>query len=352
MIRLCRFFCVLLVVLPAFAAEKPAYLSDEQNTMTVFKRAAPWVVNVHQLQTVQAPNFDIYNIPVGTASGIMWNNQGYVVTNYHVIHNVSKLAITLKEGSTYPVRIVGVAPRRDIAVLQILSKRLFPIFKPDQHVPVADISKLQVGQKAIAIGNPFGLERTVTTGIVSALGRSVPGIGGVSIRNLIQTDASINPGNSGGPLLDSQGRLIGMNTVIFTSTGGSSGIGFAVPANEVEKVVEEIIQQGRISQAGLGIEAMNDSIAKRLQIKGVIVERVLADTPAAKAGINGVKVDRYGHLRLGDIVTAVDGKPMRNYDDLYNYFAQLDVGQTVELTMLHDGQQRKLKLTTVDINSK
>jgi S1-C subfamily serine protease len=263
-------------------------------------------------------------VPAGSGSGFVWDKQGHVVTNYHVVEKAEAVTVTFQDQKTYEAKIVGVDPRKDIAVLKVEAPEalLFPI-------KVAKQADLEVGQKAVAIGNPFGLDHTLTTGVVSALGRQVQGIGGVTIRDMIQTDAAINPGNSGGPLLDSQGQLIGMNTMIFSRSGSSAGIGFAVPVTTVARVVPQIIKNGRADQLGIGVNI--DPLGRlehRYGIRGVVVLAVLPNGPAARAGLQGIQQGRRG-LTLGDVIVGIADKKVESYDDLYNILDSQKAGDRV-----------------------
>ncbi len=191
-----------------------------------------------------------------------------------------------------------------------------------------------VGQKALAIGNPFGFDHSLTVGVISALGRQVPGVGGVTIHDMIQTDASINPGNSGGPLLDSMGRLIGMNTAIFSESGSSAGVGFAVPGNEIEHIVNQIIKNGRVKLAGIGFQPVRPSIAQHFGVtRGILVAEVMPNTPAAKAGLRGTYRDGLRRIVLGDIVIGINGHPVKNYDELYHLLSSIEIGKKVKMTI-------------------
>ena len=272
------------------------------------------------------------------------------MTNYHVIRGSRNVAVSIKKGKAIRARIIGVEPRKDIAVLQINPKYITHVNGIDK-LSIADSTQIQVGQKAIAIGNPYGLDRTLTTGIISAVGRKVPGVGGVTIRDMLQTDASINPGNSGGPLLNSQGQLMGMNTAVVSRRGAATGIGFAVPANAIKRIVSQIIQYGRVIQAGIGINRLPDRMAKMLGIKGVIIAEVVPGTPAAKAGIKGAKRDRLGQLVIGDVIVEVDSKPVKHYGDLYNIMTGKQVGNVINLTLRRNGNTRTIKIRTIDASS-
>ncbi len=310
---------------------------DEKTTIDIFRTASPSVVYITTLM-VQRNLFslNIYEIPKGTGSGFIWDRQGRIVTNYHVIADANRIEVTLADHSTWKAVLVGAAPDRDIAVLQISApaSKLLPL-------PVGESEDLQVGQKVFAIGNPFGLDQTLTTGVVSALGRQITSVTGRTIHDVIQTDAAINPGNSGGPLLDSAGRLIGVNTAIYSPSGGSSGIGFAVPVREVNRVVPQVIRQGKVFRPGLGISLANHRLARELELEGVLVLNVEPGSSADKAGLRGTKQVR-GGLILGDVIQAVNGKPIYDYNSLRDEIERYQVGETVELTLLRDNGRIKL----------
>lgn len=313
-----------------------------KNNVDVFKDTAPKVVFVHNLRNVNDFfSLNTMEIQQGTGSGFIWDNNGHIVTNYHVIAQADNIAVTLKNGKNYNAKVVGVEPRKDIAVLKINLKERF---KSTFHEHLSDSSTILVGQKAIAIGNPFGLDHTFTAGSVSALGRTMVTYGGVTMRDMIQTDAAINPGNSGGPLLDHRGYLLGMNTAIYSKTGSYSGIGFAVPSNTINRVVTQILKFGKVTQAGIGIIRLDDSVANYLGIQGVIIAKVIKNSPAYQAKLKGTYRNRYGEVILGDIIIAVDGKRVNNYDDLYNIFEQKKIGETVELIIIRNNRKVKVKI--------
>ncbi|HMI87794.1 MAG TPA: trypsin-like peptidase domain-containing protein [Polyangiaceae bacterium] len=316
-----------------------AALEDERNTIDVFRAAAKSTVFVTEKQVV----VDYYRgqameVPAGSGTGFVWDKEGHVVTNFHVVKDARSLTVTFDDSRIFVARVVGVEPRKDIAVIRVdaPAEALVPIQLPEKGQP------LSVGQKAIAIGNPFGLDHTLTTGVVSALGREMQGIGGVSIRDMIQTDAAINPGNSGGPLLDSGGRLLGMNTMIYSRTGSSVGIGFAVPASTILRVVPQIIRTGRAEQVGLGVQIDPEQrLERRAGIEGVVALSVKPGSPADKAGIVGIEQTTAG-LRLGDVIVGIDTERIRNYDDLYNAFDKHKPGDKVEITLNRQGRSRKV----------
>ncbi len=313
---------------------------DENNTIEVFRNASPSVVYITSI-AVQRNLFslNIYEIPQGTGSGFIWDKQGRIVTNYHVISDANRIDVTLADHTTWKAVLVGAAPDRDIAVLQISAPadKLLPI-------AVGESDDLQVGQKVFAIGNPFGLDQTLTTGVVSALGREISSVTGRTIHDVIQTDAAINPGNSGGPLLDSAGRLIGVNTAIYSPSGGSSGIGFAVPVREVNRVVPQVIRHGKMYRPGLGISLANQRITRELDLNGVLILNVEPGSTAEKAGLRGTKQVR-GGLILGDVIQAVNGKQVNDYNKLRDEIERYQVGQSVTLTLLRDNGRIEVSVT-------
>jgi S1-C subfamily serine protease len=304
---------------------------DEQNTIDIFRSAAPSVVYITSIAVRRNLfSLNVYEIPQGTGSGFIWDRQGRIVTNFHVISDASRLEVTLADRSTWKAALVGAAPDRDLAVLQITA----PASKL-QPIAVGESTNLLVGQKVFAIGNPFGLDQTLTTGVVSALGREITAVTGRTIHDVIQTDAAINPGNSGGPLLDSAGRLIGVNTAIYSPSGASSGIGFAVPVGEVNRVVPQIISKGKVLRPGLGVTLANRSLTRDLGLEGVLVLKVLPGTSAEQAGLRGTTQVGDG-LVLGDIILAVNGRKVTDYDSLRDEVERYEVGATVVLTLLRD----------------
>ena len=313
--------------------EKTFHTQDEQNTVDIFTRVAPAAVFVTQNQVINDwRTARAMEVPVGSGTGFIWDKSGHVVTNFHVIDGAKTLTVTLYNQKTYPAKFVGGEPKKDIAVLKIdaPASELDPVTLPKEGY------ELSVGQKTLAIGNPFGLDHTLTTGIISAMGRDQRGYGGVTIRDMIQTDASINPGNSGGPLLDSNGDLIGMNTMIFSSSGASAGIGFAVPISTIRRVVPQIIRTGKAQQIGLGVSILSDAVARRNGIKGVIIQSVSENSPAAKAGLKGLTANSRGTF-MGDIIIGIDDTTINNYDDLYNTLDEHQPGDTVKVKIRREG---------------
>jgi len=312
---------------------------DEKSTIELFKRASPSVVYITTLSRRAVNFFEMTDVPQGTGSGFLWDRQGHVVTNYHVIQDSDSSVVTLSDQTNWKATVVGVEPDKDLAVLRISApaEKLTPIL-------VGTSKGLQVGQKVFAIGNPFGLDETLTTGIVSALGRTIEAVTGRKIQDVIQTDAAINPGNSGGPLLDSAGRLIGVNCQIASPSGASAGIGFAVPVDTVNAVVPELIAHGRIVRPRLGISPANESVARQLGVTGVLVLGVAEGSGAAKAGLRGTERDRDGSFILGDIIIGVAGQDVANYDDLVSALEKQKIGDTVPVKIV-----RGDRTTTVDV---
>ena len=304
---------------------------DESNNIAVFKAASPSTVHITTLEV--ARNFfslDVTQLPKGTGTGFLWDDKGHVVTNFHVIQGANAAHVTLADQSTWKAVLVGAFPDRDLAVL-----RIDPPKDKIKPILVGTSKDLQVGQKVYAIGNPFGLDQTLTTGIISALNREIESVTQRPIRGVIQTDAAINPGNSGGPLLDSAGRLIGVNTAIYSVSGGSAGIGFAIPVDEVNRVVPRLIADGKFIRPALGIQAAPLQFQTALGIKnGVAVVGVLPRSPAAAAGIQPFQRAPGGELIVGDIITAFDGKPVANLDELLQALEQRQPGDTVKLTLM------------------
>ncbi len=334
------------IVMPAPAETPDDLLAYERNTIGVFQSAAASVVFVHNLQNRRTGFFslNVTEVQAGTGSGFLWDRRGHIVTNFHVVQDASRVAVTLIDGNTYNARMVGVEPRKDLAVLKIDLRETNVIPFGDK---VANSSELLVGQKAIAIGNPYGLDHTLTVGNVSALSRTMESImDGITIRDMIQTDAPINPGNSGGPLLDSSGRLIGMNTMILR---GSTGIGFAVPSNTIQRIVNQIVRYGAPVQSGIGISIFEDRIAKSIGVRGVILREVYSNSPAEKAGLRGTSRDQLGRLVLGDIIVSIDSEPIRNYDDIYNAFDEKKPGEVVEVVYLRNGEERSATIDVVTV---
>jgi S1-C subfamily serine protease len=320
---------------------------DERNTIDIVKKTRNSVVFITNMQYVSDFFFQS-DQPVarGSGSGFVWDDKGHIVTNFHVIEDGVKFMVSLPNQKQIEAKLIGREPAKDIAVLQ-LQERV-----PDlQPVQIGSSRDLQVGQKVIAIGNPFGFDHTVTKGIVSALGRSMLGAGGVTIRDMIQTDASINPGNSGGPLLDSSGGLIGMNTMIASYSGTSAGVGFAVPVDIIKKIVPEIIQFGKVTHPGIGgIRFVPDEYARRTDVVGAIILDVPRSSQAYELGLRGLGRDAFGRYLIRDVITAVDSTKVKSYDDLFTALDNYKIGDTVKLTVERDGKARSLQIQLVGID--
>lgn len=314
---------------------------DERNSMQVFESARPSVVFVTNEQLARDPrSWDIMSVLAGSGTGFVWNAEGYIVTNYHVVQGANKVMITLQDQSAWPAKVVGLAPERDLAVLKITAPN-----EKLRALNLGDSSQLTVGRKVLAIGNPFGLDATLTTGVVSALGREIESPNQRKIGNVIQTDAAINPGNSGGPLLNSQGQLIGVNTMIYSPSGASAGIGFAIPVNTVKDVVPQLIKNGRIIRPVMGFEAAPEQWALQSGIEGLPILRVFNNSPAQAAGLRGVSRNNFGQLVLGDVVVAINGQLTPTNDAYMSLLENHKPGDTVEVQLVRDGKVLKRSLT-------
>jgi S1-C subfamily serine protease len=340
---------------PRAITPRGSLAEDEAATIALYEQAAPSVVHITTLARRSNP-FTLFTqeIEQGTGSGFVWDEFGHIVTNYHVIREASRAEVTLtdeKGRTTYPAALVGARPDKDLAVLRIdaAKDRLRPI-------PLGTSSDLKVGQKVFAIGNPFGLDHTLTTGIISALNREIRSVTGQPIRGMIQTDAAINPGNSGGPLLDSAGRLIGVNTAIYSPSGAYAGIGFAIPVDTVNEVVPRIIAQARgdvvrhpESEAlppRLGIVGVPDQTARRVGIEGVIIGEVQPGSPADKAGLRPLRYDEEtGRYELGDVIIAINSQRVRTLEDLRNILRRHSYGDVLSVQVRRDG-----RIVTVQIH--
>ncbi|MBX3301232.1 MAG: trypsin-like peptidase domain-containing protein [Nitrospira sp.] len=332
---------------PRPVSPPPAELeADERATVAVFERAAKSVVFIANT-AIQRDfwSLDIMEVPQGSGSGFIWNQQGHIVTNFHVIYGANSIKVTLADRTEYQAKVVGADPDHDLAVLQIQvpDGRLEPLAIGSSH-------DLRVGQKVLAIGNPFGLDHTLTTGVVSALGRTIKSMSNRTIEGVIQTDAAINPGNSGGPLLDSAGRLIGVNTQIVSPSGAYAGIGFAVPVDTVNRIVPELIKHGKLIRPGLGVSLVPDAMAKRWRIKGLIIGKVTRGGPADRAGLKGARETMAGRIQLGDIIVSVAGKPMTTVDDLMDVMEEHKVGDRVSVEILRGNRREKVSVILQAVN--
>ncbi len=327
-------------------------LPNERNNVEIFEKFSPKVVYIHRLMTMGHGKSLQKHVVAGAGSGIIWNKKGYIVTNYHVVNKAEELTISFGD-STVSAKIVGVAPGKDLAVLAVTDKKIIHQLQDFAPFILAPTANLVVGQKVLAIGNPFGLDHSLTTGVISALGRQVPGAGGVSIYQMIQTDASINPGNSGGPLLDSRGQLIGLNTAIYSNTGSSAGIGFAVPADDLQRIIPQLISKGHVVMAGIGVHRIQPGEARRLGVKkGVLVGKVLKNSPAAKAGLQETHRNAFGKLVVGDVIVGINGRSVDDFDAFYNTLSKIQVGSPIKMDILHQGKKRTITVKTMDISER
>jgi S1-C subfamily serine protease len=311
---------------------------DEAATVELFKRISPSVVHVDNVaRRFDWRSDDVFEFRQGSGSGFVWDSDGHVVTNFHVIQGANGAWVTLADNTRLEAKLVGFDESKDVAVLKVdgPAGKLKPI-------PLGTSFDLEVGQKAFAIGSPFELDLTLTSGIIGGLGREIESVSGRPIQGVIQTDAAINPGNSGGPLLDSAGRLIGVTTAIKSPTGGSVGIGFAVPVDTVKRVVTQLILTGRVERAGLGVSLLDDHIAARLGIRGVAIRRVSPESAASKAGLQGIDEDQQ---TMGDIIVAIDGKQVLSQDALYRVLDLHEVGDTLRITVLRDQKTLEKSVT-------
>jgi S1-C subfamily serine protease len=313
----------------------------ERTTIDIFARVSPSVVQVAGA-TGSVSGLGEQESGVQTGTGFIWDAAGHVVTNNHVVQGTHELMVRFSTGQVLHARTMGAAPNYDLAVLRLDGAQNLP-----QPVAIGTSSDLKVGQWAFAIGNPFGLDESLTRGVISALKRRLPTSGGREISNVIQTDAAVNPGNSGGPLLDSSGRVIGVTTAILSPSGTNAGIGFAIPVDIVNRVVPELIRDGRVPIPGIGIVAANEDVAARLGVEGVVVIRTVPGSPAQKAGLHGVDE---GSGTLGDVIVGANGKPVQRLADLTEQLEQVGIGKTLDLSVERDGKRRTVNVEIADVS--
>ncbi len=326
---------------PRSVAPRGALGADEQANIELFRKASPSVVHITTLETQRDLfSMNVQQVPLGTGTGFVWDERGHIVTNFHVIQGGSAARVTLADQSSYPAKLVGAFPDRDLAVLKIEvpAAKLPPI-------ALGSSRDLQVGQRVYAIGNPFGLDQTLTTGLVSALNREIESFNERTIRGVIQTDAAINPGNSGGPLLDSAGRLIGVNTQIASPSGASAGIGFAIPVDEVNRIVPRLILDGRYLRPAIGVTAGPAALQQALNLpKGVALVQVNAGSPAARAGLQAFRRGANGNVLAGDVITAINDEPVADLDEMLAQLERRRPGDSVILSVWRNGQLRKQRV--------
>lgn len=324
----------------------PQLSSEELKTIAVFEKAATSVVYI--TNTAIRRDFwslNTFEVPQGSGSGFIWDTQGHIVTNFHVVYKADTIQVVLDDQTSHDAKVIGVDPDHDLAVLRISTKgaKLIPL-------DTGNSQDLRVGQRVLAIGNPFGLDHTLTTGVVSALGRSIKSINDRTIEGVIQTDAAINPGNSGGPLLNSAGQLIGVNTQIVSPSGAFAGIGFAVPVDIITRVVPQLIQFGKVIRPGLGISLIPDSIARRWGITGVPIAKIQPGGAADKAGLRSLEEGPGGRILLGDVITSIDGEAIRSYDDLAKILDRYRVGDRIKLGIRRKGKDHTIPLKLQAVN--
>jgi S1-C subfamily serine protease len=314
--------------------------NTEEATIKLFESSAPTVCFI-TTSTLKEDfwNRNVMEIPSGTGSGFIWDKEGHIITNFHVVQNASKIQVTLSDRTVWDAEVVGHEANKDLAVLKI---------KADQNklkpIPVGQSSNLKVGQSVYAIGNPFGLDQTLTTGVISALGREITSLTGRAIRDVIQTDAAINPGNSGGPLLDSSGRLIGVNTMIYSPSGASAGIGFSIPVDEVNWVVSDLIKYGELKRPVMGIQLLPEQYASNWGVEGVMIYGVEPESPASRSGLMGVTRNRFGEIEAGDIITAINKKEIKNSNDLFLLLEKYNPGDKIEVEFKRGDKKQKVSL--------
>ncbi len=319
----------------------PASATDEQNNIEIYRTLSPGVVNIHS--TSYARDFFGFVEPQeGSGSGSILDQEGNILTNYHVIEGAQKLAVSFGGQKNYAARVIGGDPDTDLAVIKLIEKPREPL----TVIPLGDSDKLVVGQKVLAIGNPFGLDRTLTTGVISGLQRPIRARNNRPIEGAIQTDASINPGNSGGPLLDSHGRIIGINSQILSPSGASAGVGFAVPVNIAKRIVPQLVRNGVVTRPKLGISTRDvEALKNQVELPvsdGVLIWQIAQGGAAANAGLRGLTETEDGDVELGDIIVGIDGEKVRNADDLYRVLDKHQVGQTVSVEIVRGGQHQNV----------
>ncbi|MDP7319305.1 MAG: trypsin-like peptidase domain-containing protein [Bacteriovoracaceae bacterium] len=317
-------------------------LEVENRVIKIYQETVPSVVNVANIKYADSFFYGRVEVPQGTGTGFVWDDQGHIVTNFHVVQGGNSFMVNFhKDKKQYKAKVVGVAPKQDIAVLKLetMPKNLKPI-------TIGTSSDLKVGQLALALGNPYGFDHSLTKGIISAVGRKIDGIGGVKIHDMIQTDAAINQGNSGGPLLNSSGKLIGVNTMIVSRSGSSAGLGFAVPIDTVKRIAPQLIKHGKVIRPGLGVGILDEEIRKRyVGDKGAILSFVDPEGPAHDAGLKGMMRDSFGRIYIGDIILEINGKEVNSRDDIYHELGKYKIGDTITILYQRENKRKKVKVT-------
>ncbi len=328
-------------VAPQTVEPNDRFTDYETATINLFERAAPSVVFI-TTSNVRRDYWsrNVSEIPRGSGSGFVWDELGHIITNYHVIQGADRATVTFSDQTTYPATLVGAAPEKDLAVLKIEVKDM-----ELQPIPVGTSDNLRVGQSVFAIGNPFGLDQTLTTGIISALGREIESVGKVPIRDVIQTDAAINPGNSGGPLLDSQGKLIGVNTAIYSPSGAYAGVGFSIPSHVVDWVVPDLIKYGKINRPTLGVELASPQVMRRIGMEGILILGIVKGGAAEKSGLQPTQRLRNGSVILGDVITSINDEKVTNQGELILILEKYQPGDRVTVGIIRDYEPAEVTLT-------
>jgi len=320
--------------------------ADERASIEVFKRISPSVTYITNKRFQRDYfSFNVMEIPQGTGSGFLWDNKGHIVTNFHVVYEADEIEVRMRDGKSYDADVVGADPDHDLVVLQINATNL-----NISPVMIGNSNDLQVGQKVLAIGNPFGLDSTLTTGVISALGRTIQSMTKRYIHDVIQTDAAINPGNSGGPLLDSFGRLIGVNTAIISPSGTYSGVGFAVPVDTVNRIVTKLINHGKVGRPGFGISLIPEHIMSRIGTEGVGILEVFKGSSAEEAGLREVKRLSNGRVQMGDIIIEVAGSKIRGSSDLVRILDKYEVGDEVDIIIIRENVKKSIQIVIQSVN--
>jgi S1-C subfamily serine protease len=322
--------------------DEKSFLEVEKKTISIYKDVVPTVVNVTNIKVARSFFYGKAEAVQGSGTGFVWDKAGHIVTNFHVVQGGNSFVITFQnDKKQYKAEVVGTSPRNDIAVLKLTEKPK----KELKTIKVGTSHDIQVGQMTIAIGNPFGLDHSISKGIVSATGRKIKGIAGTSITNMIQTDAAINQGNSGGPLLNSLGQLIGMNTMIFSTSGSSAGLGFAVPVDTISRIVPQLIKHGKVIRPGLGIGVMSEDMREMyVGEKGVAITYIDEDGAAYKAGLRGMSKDRYGRIYIGDVILEVNGASVNSLDDITTELEKYKIGDTIKVTYLREDKTKTIQV--------
>lgn len=322
-------------------------LEVEKRAIDLYEKSVPAVVNVMNIKIANNLFYGREEVPQGAGTGWVYNEEGYIVTNFHVVNGGDTFVITFhNDKKQYKAKVVGTSPSNDIAVLKLDEKP-----KEIKKLTLGSSSSLKVGQFTFAIGNPFGLDHSLSRGIISALGRDLEGVGGVKINDMIQTDAAINQGNSGGPLLNSEGQIIGMNTMIFSTSGSSAGLGFAIPSDTIARTVPDLIKYGKVLRPGLGISILEEGIRRRFfGDKGAAISYIDPKGPASEAGLKGLSQDRYGRVYPGDLILKIDDLEVNNLNDIYQALNKYKIGDKVTIEYLRDKKKNKAVVQLKELN--